>query len=392
MLNNTNKQIFEMNSLRCNTNSIRKVVLLSMLGVLFTGQNYANANMLNTPFEPARDSVEHNGKNECSKKLPKAVVRLNAKSIYDQTDASRSTLVQSQVDAYKDAVQGVRDFNLFVAKYASNYTDSDGRKLDQAACVLRALELWAQKDALSELLTRQAYLTSTRVIAGAALTYMQVRQAAQYLDIDVNPIDAWLEKRATEFIPIYTQSGNRGSNRQNHRYWGGLAIGAVGVAVGNRELLEFGVGSYKIGIDQVDKNGALPLELARDKKARDYHLHAIAPLIMIASLASVNGYEDIFDYRDGALHQLVTFTLDSINSPSKVEKLTGYKQVALPMKNGKVRGDKIAWLEAYLHHTPEANPSYQNLFNRSLFSSSLGGRTSIMYHPEKRKASAKTTN
>ena len=48
-------------------------------------------------------------------------------------------------------------------------------------------------------------------------------------------------------------------------------------------LLDWGVESYRIGACQIDARGALPLELEREKKARDYHLHAVAPLVMIAA-------------------------------------------------------------------------------------------------------------
>jgi poly(beta-D-mannuronate) lyase len=68
-----------------------------------------------------------------------------------------------------------------------------------------------------------------------------------------------------------------------------------------------------------------------------------------------------------------------------VEKLSGAKQVKLPReKDGKIRGDRIAWLEVYLHHFPEERKVYGNLFNKPLFSSNLGGRTTVIYNIDKR--------
>ena len=354
----------------------RLIVAILASSMSLTG--FAQAEPLTAPFSLARDIMNNNKKNICTLQVPAPVLELDLLSFYDQDDDSRSTIVPSQKKAYDDAIAGARSFTNAVAKAASNYTQTDGNRLESAACTLEILTVWANADALSVLKTRQSALSATRMIAGAAMGYLQVRNAAPLLGVDTKPIEAWFDRRAKDIIPIYTESGDKVSNIQNHRYWGGFAVAAVGVAIGNRDYLQFGIDSYKIGVCQVTPDGALPLELARGAKARDYHLHAAAPLVMIGSLATANG-QNIFPECNNGLQRLVNFALNAINDPTEIERLTGETMVKLPMKDGKIRDDRIAWLPAYLNYFPGDKDKFSSLYSGTLFSANLGGRISIMY-------------
>ncbi|WP_269582914.1 alginate lyase family protein [Roseibium sp. Sym1] len=355
-----------------------KLMMFSIVVALMGSS--ASASGFSVPFPLARSVEDNNGKTSCSEKLPQPVRTLELGSIYSSADESRSTIDPDNKRRYQAAIKDTRAYLSFVTKNASNYTQTDGNRLDDAACALAALDLWARADALSDLKTRQSFLSMTRIIAGSAVAYMQVRPAVRLLDFDTAEIDKWLVRLAEATIPVYTESGDRRSNRQNHRYWGGFAVAAVGVAVGRKDLLEFGYDSYKLGVCQVTADGALPLELDRRKKARDYHLHALAPLLMLASLTEANGYE-AYSLCGNALRRLVRFSLDSIADPSRMEELSGERQVKLPREeNGLIRGDRIAWLEVYLMKYPEDRAKYGGLYVDPLYSSSLGGRISAVYN------------
>lgn len=358
---------------------IRFLMILSSLICLLSAEMVYAADTV-IPFTTAREITKNNGRRECPHPLPEPVRTLELNSIYDQEDPSRSQIDAENKERYENAIAHTRAFLIFITRYASNYTQTDGNRLDGAACALEALTLWARADALSDLKSRQTYHSMTRVIAGSAIAFMQVKAASDLLEIETSVIERWLTRRAQSTIPIYTQTGNLPSNRQNHRYWAGLAVAAVGVITGRRDFLDFGYHSYQIGICQVTTNGALPLELDRKKRARDYHLHALAPLVMLASITHANGY-DALSLCNGSLQKLARFALDSIKDPIKVEGLTGVKQVSLPReKNGLVRRDRIAWLEVYLSLYPKERSHYQDLYDSPLFSSNLGGRLSAIYN------------
>lgn len=357
-----------------------KLGLVTGTLLLAGGVQALQAGTLAVPFELARNIAQNNGKQNCTAKLPAPVTSLNLSSIYEEDDESHSMIDPGNKAQYDKAIAQTRQFAALVTKYASNYTETDGNRLDDASCALILLDQWARANALSDLESRQSYLSTTRILAGAAMAYIQVRPAAALLHFDTSAIETWLAGLAERVIPVYTQSGDRTSNWQNHRYWGGFAVTAVGVAVGRKDFLAFGFESYKIGVCQVTADGALPLELARKKKARDYHLHATGPLVMMASLLQSNGYE-AFPLCGNGLQRLVHFSLDSIDAPARMEALAGEPQVKLPReKSGLVRSDRIAWLDAYLHYYPDERPKYKRLFDKPLFSSNLGGRISVLYN------------
>jgi poly(beta-D-mannuronate) lyase len=350
------------------------------MALFTTEMGSANATPFTVPFPLARNIDKNNGKTTCTQPLPPSVITLDLSSIYEDDDDSHSTIDPQNKAKYDKAISQTRQFAAFVTKAASNYTETDGNRLDDAVCALKALDKWARENALSDLRSRQSYLSITRIVAGSALAYVQVRPAAKLIGFDTRAIESWLQDMGQRIIPVYTQSGDRTSNRQNHRYWGGFAVTSVGIALGRSDFLDFGFESYKLGVCQVTADGALPLELARKKKSRDYHLHASGPLVMMASLLQANG-RDTFSQCNNGLQRLVHFTLDSIDDPSKMEALAGEKQVKLPRtKSGLIRGDRISWLDAYLAQYPAERSLYGRLYDQPLFSSNLGGRISALYN------------
>jgi poly(beta-D-mannuronate) lyase len=88
------------------------------------------------------------------------------------------------------------------------------------------------------------------------------------------------------------------------------------------------------------------LELARAGRALDYHNFAAAPLVILAELAAARGEGDWYALSDGALHRLVTRTIDGIRTPQLFQDLTGVHQ-DVP------KGGVLAWIELYDHRFPD---------------------------------------
>jgi poly(beta-D-mannuronate) lyase len=53
--------------------------------------------------------------------------------------------------------------------------------------------------------------------------------------------------------------------------------------------------------------------------------------------------------------------------------------LALPTNDGFLRGDRLAWVDAYFARFPEFANKYKLNLNRPLFSSNIGGRITVMY-------------
>ncbi len=349
--------------------------IVATQGMVVSG--YA-AEGLKSPFVAARYPLKNDGKKKCSVAVPKPVIEVDLLSVYNQDDESRSTIDPTRKKTYDAAIASIRVFSSNITKYSSNYVQSDGNRLEDAACVLEYMDIWAKADALSIMKTRQSALSTTRILAGTALAYLQVREAISLLKFDTTQIDAWLNRRAAAVIPVYTETGDTRSNKQNHRYWGGLAVAAIGVAIGKTEYLKFGIDSYEVGVSQIQPDGTLPLELARKKRARDYHLHATSPLVMIAELAFANG-TDLYSAHDGSIHRLVDFDLRAMKDPAEIEKLTQAKMEAFPKDGAFLRGDRLAWTDAYFARFPEKRATYNLNVKRPLYSSNIGGRVTVLF-------------
>ena len=333
----------------------------------------ASAIGLNSPFATLKPTMEVDTQLTCPDQPPRAETSLSVTSIYDKTDPSHSTIDDDQYDEYSEAMSGVRDYLTAVTKYASDYVSSKGARVGSGVCAVTWLDAWTKADALSDLGTRQSALSATRIVAGMGVAWLAVRGVAEAMDYDPSVMAAWFERRATDFIATYEESGNLGSNRSNHRYWGGFAVAASGVMAGNIDQLKWGVQSFKIGACQIRDDGALPLELNRKKRARDYHLHAIAPMVMIGELAAANGI-DAYGLCDGAFQRLVKFALTQVEDPSLIVELTGTKQQTIPDRDGHPRGDRFAWVDPYFKRFGGSEADYGFTLDRPLFSSNLGGR------------------
>ena len=67
---------------------------------------------------------------------------------------------------------------------------------------------------------------------------------------------------------------------------GGLGVLATGLATDDDALWQAGHAAFQKGIDDIQDDGSLPLEMARGQRALHYHDYALAPLVMMAELAS----------------------------------------------------------------------------------------------------------
>lgn len=350
-----------------------RLPLLALVLTMLLATAPAGAVELNSPFAAVPPRLQPDTSLVCPDPPPAPVLSLSVTSIYKKDDPSHSQIDDSQLDEYSAGMEKVRNYLGDVAKLASDYVSSRGVKVQSGVCALNWIDSWARGNALSALETRQSELSSTRIVAGLAMAYLAVRPLAEATNFDTGHIKAWFSARAEDFIATYDESGNLTSNRSNHRYWGGFAVAASGVVAGNSDDLKWGVQSFRIGVCQVTADGALPLELNRKSRARDYTLHAIAPLVMIGELAAANGL-DAYGLCNGAIHRLVAFALTSVRSPQKVVALTGVAQLPIPERNSHPRGDRFAWVEPYFKRFGGNEAAYGFTLERPLFASTLGGR------------------
>ncbi len=122
---------------------------------------------------------------------------------------------------------------------------------------------------------------------------------------------------------------------------------AAGIADNRRDLYDWGIDSFKIGIAQVSAEGTLPLEMARRSRALHYHLFAAAPLVTMAELAEANG-TDLYGENDKALARLIHRAASGIEDPSFFAAKAGIAQEPMDL-----HADDIAWVAPFARRFPD---------------------------------------
>lgn len=304
------------------------------------------------------------------------LVSLDVKSKYRQDDASRATIDEEAEEAYSEAVEPLRNYVKALVKISNAYVRSEPRNTAAAACALSWLDAWAKAHALTDMQTRQASHNQGQAVGGIALAYLQIRNAPGLPDDQKKRVERWLGTLGHQVMDAMNRNDGV-SGRNNHRYWNGLSAIASGIASGDETLIRWGADSARIGIRQITKDGTLPLELKRAKRARDYHIFAAEPLIATAELARTQGV-DLYAENDKALSRLADRVVASISDPSFFEKATGSKQEPYP-DDGTVPGSRIAWLEIYQSRFPSPRAEELLRSKRPVASSGIGGNTTLLF-------------
>ncbi|NYE63498.1 poly(beta-D-mannuronate) lyase [Duganella sp. 1224] len=198
----------------------------------------------------------------------------------------------------------IEDFLSHVAQ------DANGR---DAACALTWLASWGeQKAMLGKMSSEQAYYVRKWTLSGMALNYARVQPQATPAQRVV--IEGWFKALADATM---AHSDAKTGTRNNHYYWEGVAVTAVGGVTGEARYLDWGRKVLQHALGQMEADGALPAEMERAGKALHYQVYAATPLVMMAS---------ILDVRDPRLDTLVAFTVAGSADPSGIAKRTGVEQ------------------------------------------------------------------
>ena len=309
--------------------------------------------------------------------IPEPVVRLRTESRYYQEDAKRATIDPERDARYKAAIAPVRRFLKAVTSSANKSVELPFARMAWAECTLGMLSSWADADALLEMETHAANLLRGGQLATLTLATLQIRDAVGG-DPRFDEVVDWLTVLAEQSRDYVNAHPRAGSSRANHRYWNGLGVAAAGALAGDKGLLDWGIESARVGLAEVTEDGYLPLELARGKRARDYHLFALAPLVMTAEIAATQGI-DLYVERDRALERLGVAVLRTIADPSDIAALAGEVQQPFPKNADLPPAHRLAWLEPFVLRT--GNPEASSLLERvrPVSYSALGGDLTLLF-------------
>lgn len=335
------------------------------------------ASGLASPYAPAPMAISQKPKDyECDAVIA-PVVSLGVESKYDQGDANKDKLDAEAKAAYDAGMSNLRAYQKQLINAANTVYKSEQKRQSAAECATGYLLAWAREDALSDLETDTAKQNRSPLLASFALGYLQVRDQISDAE-ERREITDWLVRQAEDMTTYFDGRSKKTSARNNHRYWAGLAAAAVGTAANRCDLYKWGVDSAKVGLRQVDTDGFLPLEIERGSRAREYHLYALGPLVLLAGMEAKQG-RDLLAYNKSALRRLISATLASLHDPLRIATAAGEPQIPLDGDKAMPAPHRIAWFEVLADLAPELLINYNMNALRPLGFSSLGGNLTALY-------------
>jgi poly(beta-D-mannuronate) lyase len=270
---------------------------------------------------------------------------LDFPSKYEGSGKSRDTLNEDSEARYKELTRPITDMEKGATGLVDQYMDSGSpQTLD---CVLSWYGSWADANGL---LGPAANHTgrSMRKWALASLSSAWLRlqfSSSQPLAAharEAQKIEAWLGRIGSQVITEWGQNDPL-AKINNHYYWAAWAVMATSVVTDRRDLFDWSTKMYAIFAKQVDEEGYLPNEMARQTRAAGYQVYALTPIAMIAAFGKANQV-DLAGEGNNALQRAAERAIGAYDDPRPYQAKTGKKQV---LEGADEQRSKLAWLEAY---------------------------------------------
>ena len=271
------------------------------------------------------------------------------------SDSKHSIIDPTRYAAYNAASRIFRNTMTVVETAADKFQSTGSR--GAAECVLRILALNAQAGAMTgKMSSNQSYYVQNWTLGGLAIAWLKVRSAMPGTPEDRQNIAAWLKQVAVSTMGYYNRGRAKGASdaRNNHYGWAGIAVMAAGVASNDKSLFDWGVGTYDDGVNNIQPDGTLPLEMGRGQKALHYHLFALAPLIYMAEFGAANGL-DLYSRHDGALARLVSRAMSGLADNQFFATKAGIAQDT--PAQGKIKSEDVICMVPYLRRFPNSEIS-----------------------------------
>ena len=275
---------------------------------------------------------------------------LVTEGFYRLDDPTHSIIDPVRQEAYRKSSDGVKSVGIAIVKAADDYRTTGSRQAAQCA-MAQIIALAKEHSLAGRMSSNQAYYVQGWVAGAIAIAYLKVRDTGIATPQQTETIAGWLQSVGKQTMGYYDAHGH---SKNNHLYWAGVELAAIGVAADNRNDFKWAIAAYDAGVDQIRPDGTLPLEMARGKRALHYHLYALAPLVLIAEFGEAN-HMDLYAHANGALHRLVNASVAGLQDPAPFAKAAGVQQ-EVPKT---VTGDQIGWAPPYVKRFP--NPALERM-------------------------------
>jgi poly(beta-D-mannuronate) lyase len=347
---------------------------LIFCAVLSCGSLTAHAADLPVPFSLRDPATITQRPIECNK-MPEPVLALELPSKYGDDGPERDDVDEEADKAFEAAMKPVRAYQSLAVRQANRFTER-GRSGD-GRCAIALLAQWASANALSDMRNNTAVFKLATTLSALSIAYLQVRALAS--EEEKTRIGGWLAASAERIRTNFGERTSESAAFGNHRAWAGLAVAAAGLAANRGDLVEWGLASHEAILCHAEPDGALPLEIRRGKKARDYHIFALSPLTLLAEIGVSQGRAS-YELCDRAMGRIITFTFAAIADPAKIAEMAEVEQALFPDEAPLPPTNRLAFMEPYLKRFPGAVPQAEAILaSRPLKSTDLGGDMTLLF-------------
>lgn len=243
-----------------------------------------------------------------------------------------------------------------LARITDSYVRQTQRSLEPASCSLDWLHAWAKEDALmGHIKGRQGFYARKWASGSIALSYLKIRDQPGLDQERKKMVEQWIGRLAEI---VEDSSTGETSRRNNHAYWNGLTNMANGIVLNRKRFFESGIAAYRLALNEMRSDGALPLELDRKEHALHYHNFALSPLVFIAEMAArqgINLYQEksprslgLSGDSEADIHKLADLVIRSLQDPQYFKKFSSIPQAPRKGKISDYIGDlELTWMEPY---------------------------------------------
>lgn len=286
---------------------------------------------------------------------------LQLDSKYDQSDASKSTVTGLSRDTQRisDRINSYhRGLSEGISRFERARTPAEVNLA--LACLHTWLESWAREGALLTSNTsatgRAARKWSLAAISSILLKLEALTNERYNL---TSAQRSWLQQLSQAVMDDYSPRQTLGfAWFNNHDYWAAWAVCVTGMLLDRNDYLRWSAATFLLALEQMEPGAGdyryLPLEMARDNLAVDYHHYALVPLVFMAQTAEANGRRLTRD-EWSRLGELVNLAALGVLREGSVSELTSSQDW--------VSRHKMVWLLPFLSMQPR-HPLALELYGR----------------------------
>ena len=172
------------------------------------------------------------------------------------TDARHSE-IDPALKAQNEAVEApLRELGRSLMLLSDAYLRGDANDPELATRTLDGLFSWASVDALLGRVNRGGLDQIKWALGAYALDYLKIRDDPALDARKKARVERWFRQLAAERMSYAAQHPDWPDHANNHAYWAGMAVAAVGIAASDRTLFDWGIGQFSLFLGQVQSRTA----------------------------------------------------------------------------------------------------------------------------------------